>query len=141
MFFENQAANAESIKRERTIYGPVSPTAVGNEIAVDDIGRATAEVISQYEKHQNKKYHLTGPELISYTDYAKAFSSVLGQQIQYKQLPYEEMQKQLVSKGVPGDYAKALMELMSMRDTNPPTKTWSGMCSLDVCQCLCTHIA
>jgi len=124
MFFENQKWSADTIKNQNAIYGPLDPDALGNEVAVDDVARATASVIAHPEKHKNMKYIVTGPELISYDDYAKVFSEILGKQVKYVQLPYDEVEKTLIKDGTPKQYATALLQLMKMRDKNPPNNTY-----------------
>lgn len=54
MFYENQWANAGSIKQQGKIYGPGNPTKEVSLVAVEDIGDAAAAVLLKPKSHANK---------------------------------------------------------------------------------------
>ncbi len=52
-------------------------------IDAEDIGEITAKVLSEFEKHKNKAYSITGPEALDYYSAAKILSEELGRNIIY----------------------------------------------------------
>lgn len=55
-----------------------------------DVGAVAAAVLQESEKHKNKIYKLTGPELIDFDEVAQRLSDVLGKKVSYiKQTPNE----------------------------------------------------
>ncbi|MFM0339501.1 NmrA family NAD(P)-binding protein [Paraburkholderia fungorum] len=56
-------------------------------IAAADVGAAAAVVLANPEPHIGKVYELTGPQSLTMTELAQEFSSALGRNIQYVNVP------------------------------------------------------
>jgi len=65
-----------------------------------EMGEATANVLLQ-NGHENKIYEITGSELYSYEEVAKALSELSGKNITYTDVDAAELSKQLKQAGVP----------------------------------------
>ncbi|EDQ84454.1 uncharacterized protein MONBRDRAFT_12808 [Monosiga brevicollis MX1] len=116
MFIDNFWGLAAGIKGDNKIYAPVKPEAAYCPIAVEDIGLASATILANPEKHQNKIYTLTSAKNISHAEIAKVFSDALGRQIDYVQVPYEAAQKAFMDIGLPEWQAAGVMELYKYVD-------------------------
>jgi uncharacterized protein YbjT (DUF2867 family) len=86
-FMQNFLANAGTIKEQGKFFLPMGD---GRVATVDcrDIGAVTAAVLAGGD-HGNRRYELTGPEVLSFHDMAKCFTQVLGREISYVPMPME----------------------------------------------------
>ena len=62
-------------------------------VAVDDIGGVVAAAIERPGKWQNRDFDIAGDEL-SMADLARALSRAAGREVQYRQVPWDEFEKQ-----------------------------------------------
>jgi uncharacterized protein YbjT (DUF2867 family) len=62
-------------------------------IAVDDIGGIAAAAFEHPGKWQNRDFDIAGDEL-SMADLTRALSRAAGREVQYRQVPWEEFEKQ-----------------------------------------------
>jgi uncharacterized protein YbjT (DUF2867 family) len=69
----------------------VMPAGNGTVSTTDlrDVGELVVQILTK-PGHENKSYDLTGPELLTFTEIAAEFSSVLGRTIEYVDQPMEE---------------------------------------------------
>jgi NAD(P)H dehydrogenase (quinone) len=68
-------------------------------IAADDQGRVIAGILEDPAAHKGKIYPLFGPVEYTYEEIAQALSRVLGKQVQYKQVDFEEFSRVLQASG------------------------------------------
>lgn len=73
----------EDIKLNNQIYVPAGK-AIFNWVDVQDIGSVAAIILTQFERHINKTYELTGTENLSFHQVAQLLSSQLHQKVIYK---------------------------------------------------------
>lgn len=82
-FMQNTSGiHAFEIKHFDRIVVPVKG-ALTSFIDAEDIGEIIAKVLSEYDKHQNRGYSITGPEAIDYYAVSKILSEELGRKITY----------------------------------------------------------
>jgi NAD(P)H dehydrogenase (quinone) len=62
-------------------------------IAAEDQGRVIAGILEDPEPHRGKVYPLFGPVEYSYAEIAQVLSRVLGREIEYKQVSFEDFRK------------------------------------------------
>jgi NAD(P)H dehydrogenase (quinone) len=65
-----------------------------------EMGEAAANVLLQ-DGHENKTYHITGSELLSYADIAQTLSELSGKQVVYTAVEAAALENQLKQFGVP----------------------------------------
>jgi NAD(P)H dehydrogenase (quinone) len=68
-------------------------------IAADDQGRVIAGILEDPAAHKGKIYPLFGPVEYTYEEIAQALSRVLGKQVQYKQVDFDEFSRVLQASG------------------------------------------
>ncbi|MBM3515236.1 MAG: SDR family oxidoreductase [Alphaproteobacteria bacterium] len=90
-FVQNFVSMARGIKANGSF---AIPCGTGTTAMIDarDIGAALAAVLMG-TGHEGQAYELTGPEIMTFTQVAEKFSSVLGKPIRYVDLPMAEYKK------------------------------------------------
>lgn len=71
-----------------------------------DVGAVAAEIAAAPAGYAGQAYRLTGPELISNDDVAAVLSKLLGRDITYRQLSFDEDRDAMIRAGVPAPIAE-----------------------------------
>ncbi|KAF6764309.1 NmrA family protein [Ephemerocybe angulata] len=87
-------------------------------IAVDDIAQAAFDAITDVGKLPNREPILIGPDLVSYSEIAEAFSQTLGRSITFSVISREEVLKRYLSYGVPDALAHYLVNREDEEESN-----------------------
>ena len=92
-FMQNFLASGGNIIEKKQFFMPMGE---GKTVMIDcrDVGAAAAEVLTG-QGHENQSYEITGPEMLSFADVADRFSEVLGEQIEYVDMPADAYRKVL----------------------------------------------
>ena len=91
---------ARSIKQNGTIALPFGAGRT-SPIAVDDVARVVATVLRDPAPHIGHVYELTGPQSVSMTELAAAFSRALDRPVSYVDVPLAQWQAGLSKMGLP----------------------------------------
>jgi uncharacterized protein YbjT (DUF2867 family) len=70
-------------------------------IAVEDVARVVAALLTDPEPHVGNIYHLTGPQSEDMNFYAKEYSKALGRAIAFQDIPLESWRDGLLERGLP----------------------------------------
>ena len=70
-------------------------------VAVEDVARVIATLLSDPRPHIGKIYHLTGPQSENMDFFAQEYSKALGRAITYQDIPVEPWRNALVERGLP----------------------------------------
>eukprot|EP00730_Choanoeca_flexa_P004432 TRINITY_DN11694_c0_g1_i1.p1 TRINITY_DN11694_c0_g1~~TRINITY_DN11694_c0_g1_i1.p1 ORF type:complete len:320 (+),score=110.93 TRINITY_DN11694_c0_g1_i1:390-1349(+) len=114
-FLDNLFASQQSVQSEGKIYAPAVSKAKFTPIAVQDIGAAAAAILANPTAHHKKLYKLTMAP-VSYADYAKTFTKVLGKKVEYVQVPYDAAKQAFMGMGFPEWQVDGIMELYHFFD-------------------------
>ncbi|MGD1217181.1 NAD(P)H-binding protein [Streptomyces krungchingensis] len=87
---------ARTIRRNGTIELPFG-TGRTSPIAVDDVARVIATVLSDPGPHVGHVYELTGPRTVDMTEMADAFSKALGRPVSYVDVPLDRWREEVLS--------------------------------------------
>jgi uncharacterized protein YbjT (DUF2867 family) len=109
-FMQNLMMAAQTITSDGKIYWDTGDGKLGM-IDNRDIVDAALAVLTQ-DGHVGQNYILTGPAAISLHDVAAAFSTVLGKDVQYINVPHEASFEAMTGMGVPAWIAEGYGELM-----------------------------
>ncbi len=90
-FMENWLGMRENIENG-TIGLPLSPATRLQMIAVDDIGEIVTLAFEHSGKWRDRIFEMAGDEL-SMEEVAQTFTRILGREVQYRQVPWEEFEK------------------------------------------------
>ncbi len=99
----------ETIRAQSAIYSPAGDSAIAH-IDARDIGAAGARVLTE-KGHESKAYELTGPAALTYGQIAGILTRVLGREIRYVPISFEQYKQAAVAAGTPEAYADALVDL------------------------------
>lgn len=91
-FMDNWEWDRESIMETGVVSYPMHPDTPYAQIACDDIGRMVAQAFEEPEKWANKAAPITG-ELSSMKEITATIGKVLGHDIQYKQISWDEIKE------------------------------------------------
>jgi uncharacterized protein YbjT (DUF2867 family) len=97
-FMQNILMTAPTIKEKGLFYGPLGEAKV-SYVDARDIAAVAAAVLTG-DGHQGKAYEITGPQSLSNKEVAQEFSSVLGKDVQYIDLPLEAMRSSMLGSGL-----------------------------------------
>lgn len=113
-FMQNLLMSASTIQTQNSFF------AVQDEItaAIDtrDIAAVAFEVLTR-SGHEQKIYHLTGAEVLSFSDMLQQLGRVLGREIQLVQLSPEDYRQGMTSAGMPEWLINCLMEMSGQAQT------------------------
>jgi uncharacterized protein YbjT (DUF2867 family) len=104
-----------SIRSKGAFYIPAGDGKLGF-VDVRDIAAVGAKVLtdSQYDRHNDKAYSLTGPEALSYGEAAEILSKVVDKKIVYVNIPEEAARKGLKEFGINDWLINSMMELYAI---------------------------
>ena len=125
LFMETHFGLQGTIKGQSGIFWPVDPTKMVAAVAAStDAGKFGAAVLSNPSKHANKVYTVIS-DRYTYKDLAATFSEVLGKEIKYVKISFEELKQAVRAAGVPEWQVEPLIELQKLVDCGTPLTTFS----------------
>ena len=90
----------ESVRESNQIRLPFGDGKT-SPVAVEDVARVIAALLSDPQPHIGKIYHLTGPQSENMDFFAKEYSKALGRAITYQDIPVKPWQDALLKLGLP----------------------------------------
>ncbi len=90
----------ESVRQSNQIRLPFGGGKT-SPVAVEDVARVIAALLSDPQPHIGKIYHLTGPQSENMDFYAQEYSKALERTITYKDIPVEPWRDALLGRGLP----------------------------------------
>jgi uncharacterized protein YbjT (DUF2867 family) len=118
LFIDNNWAHLGSIKGQDapTFYDPRDPTTLHTPVAVNDVGKAAADILANPVKHYGKTYKLVAPPF-SLNDMASAFTKAMGKQVKHTQVSYKDAKDAFMGMGFPEWQVDGIMELYQYIDS------------------------
>jgi uncharacterized protein YbjT (DUF2867 family) len=105
--------NARTIASESRFYAPMGDALV-TPIHERDIAEVSAKVLVELG-HAGKSLVLTGPEALSYRQIGERFTRVLGREVTYVDVSFEDAKRAMIAAGQPEWFADAMNELAAER--------------------------
>ena len=125
-FMENFSQyHIEGIKSQSTIMLPLNPNKPIAYVAVKDAAKASAEILRQPQWHANKIYDIVS-DLFSFKDATKVLSEVMGKEITFTQIQYNEARLIMLSMGLPEWITDALLSYYKLVDEDDPVTNKAG---------------
>ena len=112
-FLDNNLSNKNSIKNESTIYSPVDPNRASSSVALEDVGRVAAIILTNYTQHINTTYTLISDHFTN-NNLVKAFTFALGREIKYVCLSHDDTKQMYQQLGLPQWQSNGLMEMLKL---------------------------
>ncbi|KAL4487221.1 hypothetical protein ABPG72_017940 [Tetrahymena utriculariae] len=121
IFYENMLMQAQAIAQQGCFYGPVNADTQFCQVSVQDAGNAAAQIVSHYSDHKNQIFQITSDKK-SQNEIASEFSKVLGKEVKYVQVSYEDARKSFVDHHLPEWQADGILELFKLIDDKNPSQ-------------------
>jgi uncharacterized protein YbjT (DUF2867 family) len=125
MFMENVLGQMQSIATAQQFYTPLDASVVQNCASVGDIGETVAKIMAKSEMYVNKTLSLTGTP-VKESDFAAAFTEVLGQKVSHITVPYASSKQSMMEMGMPEWQVDGIVELYKMVASLEPCLTADG---------------
>jgi uncharacterized protein YbjT (DUF2867 family) len=114
--------NGRTVREQDAFYGSQGEGKV-SLVDIRDVAAAAVRILIE-DGHAGRTYTLTGPEALSNSRIAEILTAALGRQIQYVNLPPEQMRQALLGAGVPEWNANGILDLEKLyRDGGASTVT------------------
>lgn len=101
VFMENILGSYQSIMEQGAYYSTLDPSLKYADIAVEDIGRAAAHVLTNPSQYENEYVALHGAELLTDAERMEIISKVIGKQVNCVNIPLEAKGAALKGFGLP----------------------------------------
>jgi NAD(P)H dehydrogenase (quinone) len=108
---------AESIAEDGTLRLPFGAGRT-SPIAARDVAEVIATVLAEPSAHLGKVYELTGPHVQDMCGVAQEYSTALGRTIRYVDVPFDEWEGELRSKGLPDHLLNHLVTMARLHAAN-----------------------
>jgi uncharacterized protein YbjT (DUF2867 family) len=99
-YMQNLFALAPMVRQTRGFVMSAGDGQVGM-IDARDVAAAAAAIVAAPAPHASKTYWLTGPDLVTYDDVAKALTDALGYPVEYRRIPPDEHREMMIRAGLP----------------------------------------
>src|ERR1700689_1871978 len=111
-FLENYQWDVQSARETGQIDAYLEPaTREFPMVATQDVGELTAKALLESWKG-NRVLELEGPERYSPLEAGKAFSKILGREVNVRPIPRSQWQEKFVAQGIPADCTGARIEMV-----------------------------
>ena len=114
-FMDNALQQAAAIKRGQ-MFGPLDPDRKVPHTATRDMGAAAAGLLRDRSWTGQEDAPLLGPEDLSFNDIADAVSQVLGREVRYNQVPFDQFKSQLQERGMSEAFAQGYVDMMRAKN-------------------------
>ena len=104
---------ADSVRQSNQIRLPFGEGKT-SPIAVEDVARVFAELLTNPQPHIGKIYHLTGPRSENMHFFAQQYSEALGRTITFQDIPVEPWRDGLLERGLPVHLVNHLATMADM---------------------------
>jgi uncharacterized protein YbjT (DUF2867 family) len=121
-FMQDLFMAVQTISEQGMIYMPFKDGKLAT-IDVRDIVDVSTKVLTT-PGHEGKTYILTGPQPISFYDIASAFSTALGKEVKYVDVPPDAARQSMIGMGMPEWIAEGYVELMADFANNWANKSY-----------------
>ena len=126
-FVDSYWAFQHHIQHKSSFSTPGDPTKPLSAVVVEDAGKAAAAIMAEPEKHYGKTYKLIS-NCHTLNDLAAVFSEVLGKEVKYERMSYEDQRRLLIEVvGFSEEAAEGVLELYRLIDEESPVANQKDM--------------
>jgi uncharacterized protein YbjT (DUF2867 family) len=108
-FMDNAIRYAGSIKESGMFSGVIDPDRKLPLTATRDIGAVAVQLLNDGHWAGQQEIPLLGPEDLSFNDMAATMSDVLGREVRYQQIPFEQLKAQFLRRGASQSMAEGFV--------------------------------
>jgi len=114
-FMDNALQQIAAIREGRMI-GSIDPDKKLPHTATRDMGAAAARLLRDRSWTGQEDLPVLGPEDLSYSDLAAIVSDVIGREVRYQHVPFDDLTAQLRERGMNGAFVQAYVDMLRAKD-------------------------
>lgn len=115
-FMENTARQAAVIRDKGLFFGPIDPDKKLPFTATRDMAAVAARLLGEGEWAGQEYLPVLGPDDLSYNDQAEIISEVLGREVRYQQISFDQFRQQFIARGASESFAEGYVEMYRAKD-------------------------
>ena len=115
-FMDNALQQAEPIKAQGMMFGPIDEAGKAPTTATRDMGAVAARLLADKTWKGQEEVAVLGPEDLSLNDMTKIMSAVLGREIRYQQIPFDAFKEPLAGRDMSESFAQGYVDMMRAMD-------------------------
>jgi uncharacterized protein YbjT (DUF2867 family) len=115
-FMENTVRQAGVIKEKGMFFGPIKPDRKLPFTATRDMAAAAARLLVDGTWDSQKEVPVLGPEDLSFDDQAAIISDVIGRQVRYQQISFDQFKQQFLARGASESSAQGYVDMYRAKD-------------------------
>jgi uncharacterized protein YbjT (DUF2867 family) len=115
-FMENTVRQAGVMKEKGMFFGPIDPDRRMPFTATRDMAAVAARWLVDYGWGGQEEVPVLGPEDLSFNDQAAIISQVIGREIRYVQIPFEQFRRQFIDRGASESFAQGYTDMYRAKD-------------------------
>jgi uncharacterized protein YbjT (DUF2867 family) len=110
-FMENVVRQAGVIREHGVFFGPIEPGRKLPLTATCDMADAAARLLADETWTGQDETPLLGPEDLSFDDQAAIISEVLGRDVRYRPIPFDQFKQQFLDRGASASFAQGYVDM------------------------------
>lgn len=114
-FMDNALMQVGAIKQGR-MTGPIDPDRKLPHTAARDSGMAAARLLLDRSWSGQEDVPVLGPEELTYADLAAIVSEVIGREVRYEQVPFDQVAAQLIQRGANEAFVQAYIAMLRAKN-------------------------
>jgi len=115
-FMENTVRQAKLIKEQGKFFGPIRPDHKMPLTATCDMATTAAALLQDRTWTGQQQVPLLGPEDLSFNDQAAILSDVIGREVRYHQISFDQFKQQFLGRGASESFAQGYVDMYRAKD-------------------------
>lgn len=115
-FMDNLLRQAASIRDKGLMFGALDPDRKAPATATRDMGAAAARLLADRGWMGQEEVPLLGPEDLSMNEMAAIASDVLGREIRYFRISFDDLKRQFLGNGASESFAQGYVDMFRAKD-------------------------
>lgn len=115
-FMENAVRQAGVIREKGLFFGAIKPDRKLPFTATRDMAAAAARLLGDDAWGGQEEVPVLGPEDLSFDDQAAIISDVIGRQVRYQQISFDQFKQQFLDRGASESFAQGYVDMYRAKD-------------------------
>jgi uncharacterized protein YbjT (DUF2867 family) len=110
-FMENTLRPAVVIRERGLFFGPIRPDLKLPFTATCDMAAVAARLLGDVSWRGQEEVPVLGPDDLSFDDQAAIISDVIGREVRYQRISFDQFKQQFLDRGVSGSFAQGYVDM------------------------------
>jgi uncharacterized protein YbjT (DUF2867 family) len=115
-FMDNILRQAASIRDKGLLFGTADPDKAMPATCTRDMGQVAAGLLADGGWTGQQEVPVLGPEDLSMNDMAAVMTDVLGHEVRYVRISYDDLRQQFLSRGASESFAQGYVDMFRAKD-------------------------